>query len=377
MSQNQQTLGRHLERTAKWKRRRTNLASPAIKGIEVTDSIKTSVFGLLPEDFHVMECPGRPEHVFAQIQKFSDWRDGQPNLRNEIRQWIKDNVDFRLPEILEICSSTDGATKVALELTDGSHIEAVHMPREVHNPRVTLCISSQVGCAMGCVFCATGRMGFVRNLTAGEIVGQVHVLLKALGPQHPHQLTLVFMGMGEPLHNLENVHRAVRIFNHVSGLNISTRRITLSTAGLIPDMNRLSKLHPRPWLAISLNSSSDEQRQKLMPIGNTYSMKELRLALDHWGLLNGEKLLIGYILLDGINDKPEDAERTADWLGDLRRVSNVNLISFNEHEGCSFKAPPHETQERFASALKDNGCFVTRRKSRGGDVSGACGQLIR
>ncbi|MDR2697439.1 MAG: 23S rRNA (adenine(2503)-C(2))-methyltransferase RlmN [Holophagales bacterium] len=339
--------------------------------------IVTSAFGLMPEDFLEMGCPGRPEHVFAQVQKVRSWRGGQPNLRSEIRQWIKDNVDLSLPEVLEICSSNDGAVKVALELADGARIEAVHMPREVHNPRVTLCVSSQVGCAMGCVFCATGRMGFARNLTAGEIVGQVHVLLRTFGPKHSHQVTLVFMGMGEPLHNLGNVHRAVRIFNHVSGLNISTRRITVSTSGLIPGMDRLSKLRPRPWLAISLNGSNDEQRQKLMPIGSIYSMKELRLALDRWGLLNGEKLLIEYVLLDGINDKTEDAKRTAEWLADLIRVSNVNLISFNEHEGCTYKASPRETQEKFASELKASGCFVTHRKSRGGDVRGACGQLVR
>jgi len=324
-----------------------------------------------------MGCPGRPEHVFTQVQNVRNWRNGQPNLRREIRQWIKESVALSLPEVMETCSSDDGATKVVLKLADGARIEAVHMPREVHNPRVTLCISSQVGCAMGCAFCATGRMGFARNLTAGEIVGQVHILLRILGPKHNHQVTLVFMGMGEPLHNLKNVHRAVRVFNHVSGLNISTRRITVSTSGFIPEMDSLSKLRPRPWLAISLNSGNDEQRQSIMPVGNTYSMKELRMALDRWGLLNGEKLLIEYVLLKGINDKPEDAKMVAEWLGDLRGVSNVNLISFNEYEGCIYKASPHETQEQFALVLKANGCFVTHRRSRGGDVKGACGQLVR
>jgi 23S rRNA (adenine2503-C2)-methyltransferase len=142
-------------------------------------------------------------------------------------------------------------------------------------------------------------------------------------------------------------------------------------------MNRLSNLRPRPWLAISLNSSYDEQRRKLMPVGKIYSMKELRQTLDCWGLLAGEKLLIEYVLLDGINDKPDDAERVSLWLGNLKQVSNVNLISFNEYEGCDFKAPPFAVQERFASTLKSNGCFVTHRKSRGMDVSGACGQLVR
>jgi len=336
-----------------------------------------SAFGLLPEDFQKMGCPGRPEHVFGRIQRLGSWRGGQPCLSREIRLWMKDHVDLGLPDVLETRSSLDGATRVVLGLSDGTSVEAVHMPREVHNPRVTLCVSSQVGCAVGCAFCATGGMGLIRDLTAGEIVGQVHALLKVLGPERPHQVTLVFMGMGEPLHNLENTHRAIRVFNHARGLNISPRRITVSTAGLIPGIDRLASLRPRPWLAISLNGSCDEQRQRIMPIGKTYSMAELRLALDRWGLLKGEKLLIEYVLLDGLNDGVEDAESVARWLGDLRRVSNVNLISFNEFEGCRFSAPSMEVQTKFASALKDNGCFVTHRKSRGGDIKGACGQLVK
>jgi 23S rRNA (adenine2503-C2)-methyltransferase len=288
---------------------------------------------------------------------------------------MDERLDTRLPELLDARTSADGATRAALGLADGARIEAVHIPREVSNPRVTLCISSQVGCALGCAFCATGRMGFVRNLTAGEIVGQVHAMLKALGPANPHQVTLVFMGMGEPLHNLDNVHRAIAVLNHPLGLNISTRRITVSTAGVVPGMDRLSGLRPRPWLAISLNAASDEQRRSIMPIGSAYPMNELRLALDRWGLGDGEKLLIEYVLLAGVNDAPEDALGVAEWLGGLRRVSNVNLISFNAFAGCAFRAPPLETQAAFAAALKEHGCFVTLRKSRGGDVGGACGQL--
>jgi 23S rRNA (adenine2503-C2)-methyltransferase len=218
-------------------------------------------------------------------------------------------------------------------------------------------------------------MGLVRDLTAGEIVGQVHAMLKALGPANPHQVTLVFMGMGEPLHNLDHVHRAIAVLNHPLGFNISTRRITVSTPGVVPGIDRLSAPRPRPWLAISLNASNDAQRRGIMPVGNAYPMFELRLALDRWGLRDGEKLLIEYVLLAGVNDAPEDALGVAEWLGGLRRVSNVNLISFNAFDGCAFKAPPPETQAAFAAALKEHGCFVTFRKSRGGDVGGACGQL--
>jgi len=336
-----------------------------------------SAFGMLPEDFQKMGCPGSPEHVFGRIQKTWGWRDGGPNLRRELRQWVRDNFDLGLPVVQEVFPSADGATKVLLELADGERIEAVHMPREVSNPRATLCISSQVGCAMGCAFCATGGMGLVRDLSSGEIVGQVHAILGTLGPELPQQVTLVFMGMGEPLNNLENVHRAIRVFNHGSGLNISTRRITVSTAGQVPGMDMLSALRPRPWLAVSLNGSTDGQRQSLMPIAKRYPLAELRLALDRWGLARGEKLLIEYVLLEGINDAPGDAERLAEWLGDLKRVSNVNLISFNGFEGARFKAPDDRIKGAFALALKNAGCFVTFRKSRGGDIGGACGQLAK
>jgi 23S rRNA (adenine2503-C2)-methyltransferase len=337
-----------------------------------------SAFGLLPEGLQAMGCPGRPEHAFGRVQKIGTWQDGHPNLRREIRQWMIDKgLCLSLPTLLETCASSDGATRAVLGLADGNRIEAVHMPREVHNPRVTLCISSQVGCAVGCAFCATGRMGFVRNLAAGEIVGQVLTLLKALGPKQVHQVTLVFMGMGEPLHNLGNVHRAIAVLNHVSGLNISTRRITLSTAGHISGIDSLSVLRPRPWLAISLNGSNDAQRQQIMPMSRLNPMSELRLALDRWGLKRNEKLLIEYVLLNGINDGQEDAARVANWLGGLKRLANVNLISFNEFEGSGFCAPPPEVQTKFAAALKDYGCFVTFRKSRGRDIRGACGQLLK
>jgi len=336
-----------------------------------------SAFGLLPEDFQEMGCPGRPEHVFGRIQQAWCWREGGPNLRKELRLWLQENFDLALPQVLSACPSADGSTKLVLGLGDGERIEAVHMPREVNNPRATLCISSQVGCAMGCGFCATGRMGLSRDLSAGEIVGQVHAIMKALGPGSPQQVTLVFMGMGEPLHNLDNVHRAIRVFNHSSGLNISARRITVSTAGYVPGMDTLSTLRPRPCLAVSLNGSTDGQRQGIMPIAVRYPLAELRLALDRWGLMRGEKLLIEYVLLKGVNDAPVDAERVAEWLGGLKRVSNVNLISFNEFDGAKFGVPSDMVKSAFAAALKNSGCFVTFRKSRGGDIGGACGQLAK
>ncbi len=305
------------------------------------------------------------------------WEDGRPRLSKAIREWLDVHADLSLPTILEQHPSEDGSTKVVLGLSDGHRIEAVHMPRDVKNPRVTLCISSQVGCAMGCAFCATATMGLRRHLTAGEIVGQVIVLLKELGPKQPHQITLVFMGMGEPLHNLKNVHRAIRVFNREAGLNISTKRITVSTSGLVSGILELSQMEPRPWLALSLNATTDEARSALMPVNKTHNMKALRRALDAWGFKDKEKLTVEYVLMDGVNDTPEDARRLAEWMGELRLSHNLNLIRMNAHDASPYQEPKDDALNAFVAELKKQGCFVTVRKSRGRDVKAACGQLMR
>jgi 23S rRNA (adenine2503-C2)-methyltransferase len=322
-------------------------------------------------------APGRGEHIFAQIHHPWAWVEGRPRVSKEIREWMHLTLDLRLPEILERHVSEDGSTKLVLGLADGERIEAVHMPREVRNPRVTLCISSQVGCAMGCTFCATGSMGIRRNLTAGEIVGQVLAVLQALGPDKPQAITLVFMGMGEPLHNLDHVHRAVRIFNHERGLNISTRRITISTSGLVPGIERLALLAPRPWLALSLNATTDELRSRIMPVNRAWNLARLRQALANWTLADREKLTIEYVLMNGLNDSSEDAERLAAWMGGLRNTHNLNLIRMNAHAACDIQEPDEARIEAFVHRLKELGCFVTMRKSRGRDIQAACGQLVK
>ena len=332
---------------------------------------------LLPEDFSALGAPGRGEHIFTQIHHPWAWVEGRPRVSREIRDWMSQSLDMQLPEILERHASEDGSTKLVLGLADGERIEVVHMPREVRNPRVTLCISSQVGCAMGCTFCATGSMGIRRNLTTGEIVGQVLAVLRALGPEKPHAITLVFMGMGEPLHNLDHVHRAVRIFNHERGLNISTRRITVSTSGLVPGIERLARMKPRPWLALSLNATTDELRSRIMPVNRAWNLARLRQALAAWPLADREKLTIEYVLMNGINDTQEDADRLAAWMGELRKTHNLNLIRMNAHTACDIQEPDEERIEAFVHRLKELGCFVTVRKSRGRDIQAACGQLVK
>jgi 23S rRNA (adenine2503-C2)-methyltransferase len=336
-----------------------------------------SAWSLLPEELAVLGCPGSAQETFKRLHRPWIWKDGAPDLGSSIRLWLEGVADLRLPAIVERESSSDGSTKLAMELIDGKRIEAVHMPRRVRNPRVTYCLSSQVGCALGCTFCATGSMGILRNLQAGEILGQVLALMAELGPDRGHELTLVFMGMGEPLHNLDHLHRAIRLMCHPAGLGLGKGRITVSTAGLVSGIEKLSKLEPRPLLALSLNATTDETRSRTMPVNRVWNLGRLRRALDDWGLKRGEKFCFEYVLLAGENDTEADAERLAAWLGDLRGAHNLNLIPMNEHGASDYHPPDEARVQQFSEWLKARGCFVTVRRSRGRDVQGACGQLIK
>jgi 23S rRNA (adenine2503-C2)-methyltransferase len=336
-----------------------------------------SAFGLLPEDLEALGAPGRPEHLFGRLQRPASWREGAPWLSKAARAWFEERFDLGLPAIVEALPSGDGSTKCVLSLTDGQRIECVHMPRRVRNPRVTYCISSQVGCAMGCTFCATGSMGIVRNLSAGEIVAQVLGLMRDLGPAQSSLVTLVFMGMGEPLHNLDNLHRAMRILCHPAGLGIPARRITVSTSGLVSGLEKLAVMKPRPLLALSLNATTDEARSRTMPVNRVWNLARLREALDAWGARPNEKFTFEYVLLSGENDTVEDADRLAAWLGDLRHNHNLNLIPMNEHAASGFLEPAEARIQAFAARLKGHGCFVTVRRSRGRDIQAACGQLVK
>jgi len=336
-----------------------------------------SAWSLLPEELAALGCPGSALETFRRLHRPWTWVDGAPKLGSVVGRWLAGVAELRLPGIVERQASGDGATKLALELSDGRRIEGVHMPRRVRNPRVTYCLSSQVGCAMGCTFCATGSMGILRNLQPGEILGQVLALMRDLGPARGHDLTLVFMGMGEPLHNLDHLHRAVRILCHPAGLGLSTRRITVSTSGLVSGIERLAGMEPRPLLALSLNATTDEARSRTMPVNRVWNLARLRQALDAWGLKRGEKFTFEYVLLAGENDTEADAERLADWLGDLRHHHNLNLIPMNEHGASTFREPGEDRVQAFSDWLKARGCFVTVRRSRGRDIQGACGQLVK
>lgn len=336
-----------------------------------------SAWSLLPEDLAALGCPGHPQRLFGALHRTWTWVDGAPRIGRASLDWLQGVADLTLPKVVERTEAEDGTTKLALELADGERIETVHMPREVRSPRVTLCLSSQVGCALGCSFCATGTMGVRRNLSAGEIVAQALVVLRELGPANPSKVTLVFMGMGEPLHNLDQVHRALRGFADLAGLGIPMRRITVSTSGLVPALDRLAKMQPRPWLALSLNGGSDAVRSRTMPVNRAYPLAELMAAVGRWTLKPREKLTFEYVLLKDVNDSEADAHALAETLGAFRHNHNLNLIPMNEHEQSPFRSSGEARLQAFAAVLKQHGCFVTVRRSRGRDANAACGQLIK
>ena len=332
-----------------------------------------SAWSLLPDDLRSLGLPGDASHLYGRLFRWWTWEDGRPFVAKKTRALLGTKVDLSLPRVAGQHTSKDGSTKVLLELEDGARIEAIHMPREVKSPRVTLCLSSQVGCAMGCTFCATARMGLVRNLEAHEIVGQVIALTRALGPDRPQALTLVFMGMGEPLHNVEAVTRAIAVLCEPAGLGLAPSRITVSTSGLVPGIDRLARATPRPLLALSLNATTDEARSRTMPVTKAWGLASLREALARWPLGRGEKVTLEYVLLAGENDTLDDADRLAEWIGDLRH--NLNVIPFNEFAGSGFLEPSEARLTAFAKRLHERGCLVTIRRSRGRDVAGACGVL--
>jgi 23S rRNA (adenine2503-C2)-methyltransferase len=331
-----------------------------------------SIWSLRPEDLRALGFSGDPAHLYGRVFRPWLWHQGQPVL-GRAAAVVAGRVDLSLPRIAHQQSSSDGSTKVLFELSDGARIEAVHMPRAVKNPRVTLCISSQVGCAMGCTFCATGTMGLVRNLSAAEMVGQVLALMHALGPRRPQDVSLVFMGMGEPLHNLDAVTRAIAVMADPAGLGLSSRRMTISTSGLVPAIDQLAKLRPRPLLALSLNATNDEARARTMPVAKKWNLASLREALMRWTHGSSEKVTIEYVLLAGENDADDDADRLASWVTGFHH--NLNVIAFNGYPGAVFSAPAEERVVAFVKRLYDRGCRVTVRHTRGRDVRGACGTL--
>lgn len=289
-------------------------------------------------------------------------------LRNQLFRKTK----LGLPEAENRFESQDGTRRYLLCLEDNRTVETVLMPEE---KRDTICISSQVGCPVDCKFCLTALMGLERNLTAGEIVGQVLYVARdnGLSPSDS-RLNIVMMGMGEPLLNLDNVLKATRLLTDPEGVGLSPKRITLSTSGIIPNIAEMGRSEVRPKLAISLNASTEEQRRMLMPISKKYPLADLLEACRAYPLRPWEKLTFEYVLLSGVNDSVADARRVVRLLSKLN--CKVNLIALNPGPGIPFETTTPERVAAFQAVLRASlPCFV--RKPRGRDIFAACGQLKR
>ncbi|MDP2982582.1 MAG: 23S rRNA (adenine(2503)-C(2))-methyltransferase RlmN [Candidatus Latescibacter sp.] len=332
--------------------------------------------GLLPEEISVLLPKGKEKYRGLQIfrwihEKGARSFDEMTNLSKAFREEIKDRFIIGTMKLAETKRSLDSSTdKYLWELADGNHIESVIIRDE---GRVTACISSQVGCKMGCGFCRTGKMQFMRNLAAGEIVDQLISMRRMLQACREDITNVVFMGMGEPLDNLDAVLRALTIIIMETGLSIGQQKITLSTCGIVPGIIRLAREYRRLGLAISLNAADDELRNKLMPINRRYPLKELLDAAQEFTRITRRRITFEYILMDGVNDSPEDARRL---LAIARRIpSKINIIGYNEYEGSPFKRPSDRKIEAFQKILFDGNVTALLRKSRGTDILAACGQL--
>ncbi|WP_165703598.1 23S rRNA (adenine(2503)-C(2))-methyltransferase RlmN [Enhygromyxa salina] len=339
-----------------------------------TQAALPSAFALLPEQLEASGCPGSATNAFQKLQRPWTWSHVEPPLGQAAARWLVEHTDLRLPQVEREVSASDGTTRVVYR-SGGQAFEAVHMPRDVRAPRVTICISSQVGCGMGCTFCATASMGLIRNLSAGEIVGQVLATMHRIGPKTSNQLSLVFMGMGEPLHNVTGVVQAIQTLCHPRGLGLSPKRITVSTSGVVKGIEALARAPRRPRLALSLNATSDPTRSSIMPVNRKWDLAELRAALDRWPFEARERVTIEYVMLAGVNDSDADIERLVAWLDGLPHM--LNLIPFNPHHAApGLRASSPARISEFSAALHAAGCRVTVRVNRGRDVAAACGQLV-
>jgi 23S rRNA (adenine2503-C2)-methyltransferase len=341
----------------------TPSARPDLAGLERAD-LEALFRGAAIPAFHARQ-------VFRWIHKRGVTEfEAMTDLSRDLRAQLASRFTIDTPTLVGRDVSADGTQKFLFQLADGRRIESVFIP---DTPAMTFCISTQVGCAMACGFCLTGRMGFVRNLTPGEIVGQVRVLAKEL-----HLLdgrfNIVLMGMGEPLHNYDAVMAALRILNDDQGLAIHPRRITLSTVGLVPAIDRLTREPLMPNLAISLHATTDAQRQTIVPINRKYPLEELIAACRRVPLKRRNRITFEYVLLDRVNDTPSDARRLVALLADVK--AKVNLIPLNAAPGIPFERPSDDRVDAFAKILAEHGMTVSVRKSRGRDIRAACGQLI-
>lgn len=326
----------------------------------------------------------RAKQVFEWIYKkgASDFSQ-MSNLNNSLKSILKNTFYIDSVNPIKCQQSIDGSKKYLFELQDGKRIESVLLPMKdeindengklVRHARYTICVSSQVGCKMGCAFCFTAKGGFIRNLSAGEIVGQILRIKRENAIAYERRVNIVYMGMGEPLDNLENVAKAIKLLKHNDALAIGARRQTISTSGLASQIKKLGELDLGVLLAISLHAVSDELRQTLMPVNKAYNIAAVIQAVREFPIDLRKRVMFEYLLLGDVNDDIADAKALLRLLDGIR--AKVNLILFNPHEGSDFKRPSLKSAQNFRDFLQAKGLTCTIRESKGLDISAACGQL--
>lgn len=320
------------------------------------------------------EKPFRARQLYRAIynRRITDF-DRMTDLPLSLRGQLAERSVVTHTKVLNVFASSDGTRRFLLMLEDGREVEAVFMPED---HRDTICISSQVGCPLACDFCMTGVIGLKRNMTAGEIVSQVVTVLNEIygqGDDTPHGTNIVMMGMGEPFLNYENVMQAIRLFADEDGLAIAPRRVTVSTAGIVPRIYDFAKEEIRPRLAISLTAANDELRDRLFPINRKHPLAELIKSCREYPLNERERITFEYVMLDGVNDSDSDARDLVRLLANIK--AKVNLIPHNPAPELPYLASPMERILAFQEILTSKGLAAFIRRPRGQDISAACGQL--
>ena len=309
--------------------------------------------------------------------------DEMSNLPKDIRENLKGEFQIDPLSCVRSEISKDGSIKYLFKLHDGKTIESVLLPMKDEildqngkvekHARYTICVSSQVGCKMGCSFCLTAKGGFIRNLSAGDIVGQILWIKRENNIPYERRVNIVYMGMGEPLDNLDNVSKAINILKDNDGLAIGARRQTISTSGLATQIKKLGEMDLGVLLAISLHAVTDELREKLMPVNKAYNIASVMDAVRQFPIDMRKRVMFEYLIMDKINDNLSDAKALVKLLHGIK--AKVNLILFNPHEGSPYQRPSQENVEKFRDYLQSRGVTCTIRQSKGLDISAACGQL--
>ena len=303
--------------------------------------------------------------------RYVDDFDKMDNLPKNLKAYLKENFTAQQVSICKKEQSIDGSVKYLFATQDNLTYESVFL--KMKEDKFTLCLSSQVGCKVGCSFCLTAKGGFVRNLNTGEIVYQVWAIKKDQGIPQNKAINIVYMGMGEPLDNLDNVVSAIEILSTLDGLSISTRRQTISTSGIAPKIKKLGALNLGVQLAISLHAVDDKLRSELMPINKAYNIQAVIDEVAQFPIDSRKRVMFEYLVIDGLNDGLDSAKKLVALLNKIK--AKVNLIYFNPHEGSKYKRPSVEKVEAFREFLLKKGLLCTIRESKGLDISAACGQL--